>query len=419
MNFINALLKNNIIDSSQYVYYSSKPKSIITSIDSLFSNNKNILKYELKETPITAEHLFSDISREIHHKFFTGCALKMKVQPTNIQYEKHNSFTVSITFENLKYRLKNSSFTYFKNQADQDNIEPYFKVTEMTNFQFFNHFLLDNGSNDRLYKANFFNNPFINYYLKLDNNDYQSFREFISNELNGEIKDELCKYEWPIKKEYEINKLNQLINDARNSDFNFNTLNEEIIFYFREDIYRSCSPRSFVISILNKIPIHLKTYIEWGAESYWKHNLKPLKTVIDSLKRASNGQFNPDSFSDNLKYIHSIPYSNNRNAYISFKIDGKEYRKDWRIKAMPIGSNKEYILGNDEVQVALKDVVELVNMYLEDKNKSHRFCLIQPSEEGYDPDTVCFLNNKQCKWINANFNNFFYDKIPIKFLNME
>lgn len=152
----------------------------------------------------------------------------------------------------------------------------------------------------------------------------------------------------------------------------------------------------------------------WNVESY-----KDIyKSLIDSLSKISQNQFNPTHLTDNFtKTLKKSNYSARTFTYGFTMPNGKKYQEKQFVKALAKPINKQEKLTYELFDFDTAKLIDLVNRAINENNEAdgifYQIYSDEDIEESIGPRFI-FLNSKQYRWLKIKFPEIFetFDNEP-------
>lgn len=411
--FIDVLYKNQMISDKVRAEFLKNPELTEDSeiLMEILSNAKNVLTIDLNGKEYsTGFQLRTEIGTEILKKHFPRDSLNIKVSlkfETNDTSEVCPTYFTTINMVGEKFTEKREE-KYCINELSEENAVNFIKKhSDVYNFNYFNYILLDRNNSKRIYKIIIKEYPYLIYYIKLNVEDFEEFGSFIENKFELKLEGLTRYYDKKIDKRFSYDRLNNFLETGRNTGIKIEKTNEEIINNFRKNKYGFSFPEQILSSgILAKN--NSSVSVESGYACYHDSTDKPLFTMLNLFLENSNNLFTFSTYKDNIGKVQNDPFNPKRVVKISFVTNGKEYLKEWREETMPIGSDKDYLDGNNHVVVTLKDIVTLVNEVFKQNNIAQKYYLVNPYDADELPNSAILLDESQFYWINGYFPEIFW-----------
>jgi hypothetical protein len=168
------------------------------------------------------------------------------------------------------------------------------------------------------------------------------------------------------------------------------------------------------LSILEKLKnITIQSNI-WNVESY-----KDIyKSLIDSLSKISQNQFNPIHLTDNFaKTLKKSNYSDRTFTYGFTMQNGKKYQEKQFVEALAKPKSKQEKLTYELFDFDTAKLIDLVNRAISENYVSdgmfYQIYSDEDIEESIGPRFI-FLNSKQYRWLKIKFPEIFetFDNEP-------
>lgn len=392
--FADALKRENMLTDEAYKTLDLKstkepsdilkasPQAVLIDLNELTSKNDT--------------ELYAYILGKINNKLLTNVEFK------DINYKQLNPDTDTTGFPEQMVSLKINGKPYeqtlyvslakvVKTALDslKDESSHYFPGIGENQFKVINDYLNDAGSSQRLVIVCDYRSPMLSFVMfdstqatlvqeTLPNNyvDFSMYsREFSRDSLNNTL--------------FELGRIGLIepMNETRREDF---------ILKFRRE---PGSGRQ----LLEKLPHVVVTSNIWELK-----NFKDVyKSLIDSLKTISRGQFNPVKLDDNFqKMLKKGEYTDRLFKY-SFNLNGKKYSETQLVKALPKPKNKESASEYDYFDFDTMKFIELVNKALAEQNSEFTFYELHNEEDELAGPEYIFLSGRQYRWIKARYPEIF------------
>lgn len=421
-NFLKTLFENKIISNYQRNYFLNNPKELESNetFRKILLDAPNTLHISFeKDFPLSGQAMFEVTAKKIANKFFQNDTLKIKSISTKPSQLDNSPFAseihAKIQFENYNYEIKKADYFSLKDTSNLNNLDIFDWTTDINNFSFFNDFLLDKEKEDRIFRIACRDNLSEIFYLKINNTNFKKLRESFEYDPKFDISGGDTFNGFSLDKRFTWKNLNKLINEARKTDLPIIKSNEEIIYSIREFNHYNSSAGDFLYGIFKGNVDAPIGKIEFGGVSYFENLKNPFEFSLNILEKASNGVFKVGKFKDNIEDVQLKPFIKDRIVEVSFTFKNKDYKFNWKEETMPINANEEYLEGNNNITVLLKDVVTMANEAFKDSDIPYQFYLLQQHDGDEPPNTTVFFSKIQHEWFIKNFPDLFWDGIyPVR-----
>jgi hypothetical protein len=212
--------------------------------------------------------------------------------------------------------------------------------------------------------------------------------------------------------------------DTKNSRDSLGTLLDELTQIELIEKISNQEQEDFIVN-LRKFPINGLSILEklknitiqsniWNVESY-----KDIyKSLIDSLSKISQNQFNPIHLTDNFaKTLKKSNYSDRTFTYGFTMQNGKKYQEKQFVEALAKPKSKQEKRTYELFDFDTAKLIDLVNRAIHENNEAdgmfYQIYSDEDIEESIGPRFI-FLNSKQYRWLKIKFPEIFetFDNEP-------
>ncbi|UTA70042.1 hypothetical protein [Emticicia sp. 21SJ11W-3] len=265
----------------------------------------------------------------------------------------------------------------------------YFPGIGEHQFKIINDFLTDSGNPYRLVIVCDYRSPFLSFVLfdstqaslvqeSLPNNyvDFNLYsRDFSRDSLHNTL--------------FELGRLGL-----------FNPMDEEQREAFILKLRRNYTTGKSMLENLPKVVI---TSNIWELDNF----IDLFRSMIDSLKTISRGQFNPVRLEDNFQQMLKKGEYANRTFKYGFELNGKKYTESQFVKATPKPKGKTEKSDYEYFDFDTVKFLEFVNKALTDQNSEYLFYELLNEEDEQPGPQYIFLSGSQYRWIKTKYPDIF------------